>query len=179
MLAGGKTGNGTARDNEVVLAGGTVSGTVAGALIENGGTAVGNTVKLTGTADVAEAQLYGWQPSGGNVMPTEVEAHDNALVIDDWTGATQSMEQFDTVRFEGVEWEPDATILKITEGAEGALANTRIDAGHVVLLGDRTPQVGESMTFIQNSSGLTGQATGGYRASSPRAPPRGKGPTRR
>lgn len=100
---------------------------------------MGNTVTLFGDANVSEAALYGWKltdEKGGAPAKTA----DNDLIIDDWTGATQSVKHFDTIRFQGVAWDPGGTLLTITNGAEGDLENTKIDAGHVVILGGRTPQ---------------------------------------
>ena len=163
-LFGGYTENGTARDNEVLLYGGRIKGDVAGAGVGDGGTAVGNTVTLTGEADVSEAALYGWKLTGEK-GGAPAETADNALIIDDWTGSTQSAKHFDTIRFQGVAWDPGGTLLTITNGAEGDLENTKIDAGNVVILGDRTPQAGESMTFVKDETADTGlseeQAAGG------------------
>ena len=164
-LFGGYTENGTARDNEVLLYGGRLKGDVAGAGVGDGGAAVGNTVTLFGDANVEEAALYGWKltdEKGG----APAETADNDLIIDDWTGSTQSAKHFDTIRFQGVTWDPGGTLLTITNGAEGDLENTRIDAGHVVILGGRTPQTGESMTFVTSGNVDTGlseeQAAGGF-----------------
>ena len=164
-LFGGYTENGTARDNEVLLYGGRLKGDVAGAGVGDGGAAVGNTVTLFGDANVEEAALYGWKltdEKGG----APAETADNDLIIDDWTGSTQSAKHFDTIRFQGVAWDPGGTLLTITNGAEGDLENTKIDAGHVVILGGRTPQAGESMTFVTSGNVDTGlseeQAAGGF-----------------
>ena len=137
---------------------------IYGGRTENGN-ASGNTVTLFGDANVSEAALYGWKltdEKGGAPAKTA----DNDLIIDDWTGATQSVKHFDTIRFQGVAWDPGGTLLTITNGAEGDLENTKIDAGHVVILGGRTPQVGESMTFVTSGNVDTGlseeQAAGGF-----------------
>ncbi len=130
-----------------------------------GGAAVGNTVTLFGDANVEEAALYGWKltdEKGG----APAETADNDLIIDDWTGSTQSAKHFDTIRFQGVTWDPGGTLLTITTGKGGDLGNTKIDAGHVVILGGRTPQVDESMTFVKDETADTGlsaeQAAGGF-----------------
>ena len=174
-IIGGVTESGSVSDNQVTvvgekvttlaLYGGRLKGDVAGAGIGDGGAAVGNTVTLFGDANVEEAALYGWKltdEKGGAPAKTA----DNDLIIDDWTGATQSVKHFDTIRFQGVAWDPGGTLLTITNGAEGDLENTRIDAGNVVILGGRTPQVGESMTFVTSGNVDTGlseeQAAGGF-----------------
>ena len=125
----------------------------------NGDTDVtGNTVALLGSADVSEAGLY-----GRNDVST---GSGNTLLIDGWSGRTKAVKNFDTIRFQGVTWDPGGTLLTIKKGANGDLGNTKIDAGHVVILGGRTPQVDESMTFIKSEKVNTGlsaeQAAGGF-----------------
>ena len=153
---GGRMENGNASGNTVTISGGKVGGDVYGGWSWNGsGEVSGNTVALLGSADVTKASLY-----GSNNARTGFR---NTLLIDGWSGSTQSVKNFDTIRFNHVTWNNGQTILDLTEGD---LENTKIDAGHVVILGGRTPQVGESMTFVTSGNVDTGlseeQAAGGF-----------------
>ena len=168
----GGWGGPDATNNTVTITGGIVTGEVCGGIVTGdvcGGLGdadvTGNTVALSGDANVEEAALYGWKltdEKGG----APAETADNDLIIDDWSGSTQSVKNFETIRFQGVAWDPRRTLLTIIKGEEGDLGNTKIDAGHVVILGGHTPQVGESMTFVKDETADTGlsaeQAAGGF-----------------
>ena len=161
---GGRMENGNASGNTVTISGGKVgtvdsSSSVYGGWSWNGsGEVSGNTVALLGSADVTAASLYGSNKAGTDSR--------NTLLIDGWSSSTTAVKNFETIRFQGVTWVPKGTLLTITNGAEGDLGNTKIDAGHVVILGGRTPQVGESMTFVTSGNVDTGlsekQAAGGF-----------------
>ena len=161
VLGGFSNGGGEVSGNTVTISGGTVTGSVFGGS-SNGDTDVtGNTVALLGLADVSEASLYGRNDVS--------KGSGNTLLIDGWRGSTEAVKNFETIRFQGVTWVPKGTLLTITNGDGddgGDLRNTKIDAGHVVILGGRTPQVGESMTFVTSGNVDTGlseeQAAGGF-----------------
>ena len=162
VYGGFSNGGGEVSGNTVTISGdSTVTGAVFGGS-SNGDTDVtGNTVALLGSANVSEASLY-----GRNDVST---GSGNTLLIDGWRGRTEAVKNFDTIRFQGVTWVPGGTLLTITNGDGGDggdLGNTKIDAGHVVILGGRTPQVGESMTFVTSGNVNTGlseeQAAGGF-----------------
>ena len=160
---GGRMENGNASGNTVTISGGTVgtvdsSSSVYGGWSWNGsGEVSGNTVALLGSANVSEASLYGSNKA--------VTGSGNTLLIDGWSGSTQSVKNFETIRFNHVTWNNGQTILDLTEGADGDLKNTKVDAENLVIHGS-TPQVGESMTFIKNEKADTGlsaeQAAGGF-----------------
>ena len=168
----GGWGGPDATNNRVTITGGIVTGEVCGGIVTGdvcGGLGdadvTGNTVALSGDANVEKAALYGWKltdEKGG----APAETADNDLIIDDWSGSTQSVKNFETIRFQGVAWDPCRTLLTIIKGEEGDLGNTKIDAGHVVILGGHTPQVSESMTFVKDETADTGlsaeQAAGGF-----------------
>lgn len=155
----GGSSYGDATGNTVAITGGTVKGDVYGGWSGGDNTDVtGNTVVLSGSAVVSEASLHGRNAAS--------EGSGNTLLIDGWSSSTQSVKNFDTIRFQGVTWVHKGTLLTITKGEGGDLGNTKIDAGHVVILGGRTPQVGESMTFVTSGNVDTGlsekQAAGGF-----------------
>ena len=141
--------SGKVSGNTVTITGGIVTGDVYGGY-SYGDSVTGNTVALSGDANVEKAALYGWKltdEKGG----APAETADNDLIIDDWTGSTQSVKNFETIRFQGVTWVPNGTILTITNGEKSDLENTKIDAENLVIHGS-TPQVGEAMTFIEGDN---------------------------
>ena len=142
-----------------ITSGGTVTGDVYGGYSAGQyGEVSGNTVALSGSANVSAARLYG----GSNKAGTGSR---NTLLIDGWSGSTQSVKNFDTIRFNHVTWNNGQTILDLTEGADGDLKKTKVDAENLVIHGS-TPQVGEFMTFIKSEKADTGlsaeQAAGGF-----------------
>ncbi len=84
---------GDATDNRVSISGGTVSGSVYGGFAISGnatGSSTGNSIILSGTADVSEAALYGGHANsdmGGIVS-------DNKLIINGWSGKVLSLNNF-------------------------------------------------------------------------------------
>ena len=184
---GGWSNEGAATGNTVTITSGEVTGNVYGgcSVWGNGGAVTGNTVTITsgevtgdvyggcsvwGNTDVTgntvtisggsvDGVVCGGSTNGGSVS-------DNTLVVGGGSSTVGGLCNFETIRFQGVTWVPKGTLLTITSGAEGDLENTKIDAGHVVILGGRTPQVGESMTFIKNEKADTGlsaeQAAGSF-----------------
>ena len=159
VLGGFSNGGGEVSGNTVTISGGKVTGAVFGGSSNGGNTNVtGNTVALLGSANVSEASLYGKNDVS--------QGSGNTLLIDGWSDRTEAVKNFETIRFQGVTWDSGGTLLTITKGAAGDLGNTKIDAGHVVILGGRTPQVGESMTFVTSGNVDTGlsekQAAGGF-----------------
>ena len=140
--------SGNAERNTVTISGGDVEGTVYGGYSE-GRSASDNTVTLTGDADVSGAQLY-----GSNVS---IENSGNKLVVDNWTSsstggnAVQSVQNFDAIQFQNLNWKNGGVALDIT-GAKSAnaLANTSVQVDNLVLANGSTVQVGDKMTFIQS-----------------------------
>ena len=181
---GGQSKNGAVTGNTVKITGGTVKISVYGGY-SNEGAATGNTVTITSgstvensvyggyslsdydeasdntvtiTGGTVSGDVYGGQSNVGTVS-------DNTLVVGGGSSTVGGLRNFDTIRFQGVTWDSGGTLLTITNGAEGDLENTKIDAENLVIHGS-TPQAGESMTFIKNEKADTGlsaeQAAGGF-----------------
>ncbi len=141
---GGYSDMGAATGNTVTISGGKVGGDVYGGYSWNGsGEVSGNTVALLGSANVSAASLYGSNKAG--------TCSRNTLLINGWSGSTQSVKNFETIRFQGVTWVPNGTILTIKNGEKSDLKNTKVDAENLVIHGS-TPQVGEFMTFIEGDN---------------------------
>lgn len=98
VIRGGRvrgTGS-TAAGNSVTISGGTVTGEVYGGYVEGNtdSTAAGNSVTLSGTADVSGADLYGSNLSASGT--------NNNLVINGWSGAVKSLNNFDQLEVRAV-----------------------------------------------------------------------------
>ena len=78
-----------AEKNEVNISGGMVIGDVKGGYTLHG-EATGNSIILSGTADVSQANLYGGDFAFGS-------ASDNKLIINDWSGKVQSLNNFNDI----------------------------------------------------------------------------------
>ena len=140
---GGSSNGGKVTGNTVTITSGEVTGDVYGGCSVWGNTDVtGNTVTITG--GTVSGDVYGGQSNVGTVS-------DNTLVVGGGSSTVGGLRNFDTIRFQGVTWDSGGTLLTITNGAEGDLENTKIDAENLVIHGS-TPQVGDSMTFIEGDN---------------------------
>ena len=142
---GGWSNGGAVTGNTVTISGGTVSGDVYGGCSGWGNTDVtGNTVTITG--GTVSGDVYGgWSGEGAVVS-------DNTLVVGGGSSTVGDLRNFETIRFQGVTWDPGGTLLTIKNGAEGDLENTKIDAGSVSFAGGTELQTGDSMTFIKGDN---------------------------
>ena len=105
---GGNSGSMDATGNTVTISGGTVAGTVYGGYSGGNKSVTGNTVTLTGTANVSGAQLY-----GGDNFYSWVQ--DNTLVVDNWSGTVGGLHNFESIHFTNLAVGKD-TELNIAEG---------------------------------------------------------------
>ena len=145
---GGYSDMGAATGNTVTITGGsTVGGDVYGGYSWNGsGEVSGNTVALSGSADVEKASLY-----GRNDTRT---GYGNTLLINGWSGSTQSVKNFNEIQFQHLSWQKEP-VLKITGGDSSDLNTTTIAVEDgIALAGGQTFERGESMTLIQREGGL-------------------------
>ena len=140
---GGYSNTGSATGNTVTITGGsTVENRVYGGYSDWGG-ATGNTVTISdGTVS---GDVYGGYSGVGTVS-------DNTLVVGGGSSTVGGLRNFNTIRFQGVTWDPGGTLLTIKNGAEGDLENTKIDAGSVSFAGGTELQTGDSMTFIKGDN---------------------------
>lgn len=92
-ISGGYAGTGTAENNSVTVSGGMVKGEVYGGCIEDesDATITGNSITLSGMADVSEAALYGGYIRNENETGTIAN---NKLIINGWSGKVQSLNNF-------------------------------------------------------------------------------------
>ena len=144
-----------ATNNRVTITGGTVKGNVYGGCMEKGN-ASGNTVTLSGDANVEEAALYGWKltyEKGG----APAETADNDLIIDDWSGTVKSLHNFDAIDFENIDLSHE-TKLEVTEALNGSGAENAEIRINSLKAGDYA--AGETKaTAVTWDTELTGKVT--------------------
>ena len=108
---------GKVRGNSVTISGGTVTGEVYGGYVRNmessvtGSTVTGNSITLSGTADVSEADLYG--------RNSEASGKNNNLVINGWSGAVKRLHNFDQIQVKAL-----SGGLNLTAGKRTVFVNT-------------------------------------------------------
>ena len=137
---------GTVENNELNISGGKIIGSIrAGTAIF--GIVKDNTIKISGTANIEEAELVG-TPSTNSLEKN----NNNNLIIDGWSGSTQSVQNFNNINFENIKWNNDGTVLNITDNKEkDALANTNIKLNKLNFLGGTQLNTGDSMTFVKGT----------------------------
>ena len=134
----------TVENNELNISGGKIIGSIrAGTAIF--GIVKDNTIKISGTANIEEAELVG-TPSTNSLEKN------NNLTIYGWSGSTQSVQNFNNINFENIKWNNDGTVLNITDNKEkDALANTNIKLNKLNFSGGTQLNTGDSMTFVKGT----------------------------
>lgn len=140
-IAGG-VGYNNAANNKVNLSGGIIDGIVYGGYTQNGGTINGNTITVSGKANLNEAALSG----GYSFDSDNAKISNNKLVISNWSGSVKNVENFSSIDFQNMQWKNGGTVLKITSGEDNSLANTKINL--LSLAGGSKPGVNQSMYII-------------------------------
>lgn len=144
FIAGGIGGN-SAMNNKVNISGGTIDGIIYGGYTENGGTVSGNTITISGSANLQEAYL-----NGGDGKYDDPTLANNKLVIDNWSGAVKKAENFESIDFKNIQWKDGETVLELTDYGSKSLKDTNINL--VSLAGGAKPAVNQSMYIIEGDS---------------------------
>lgn len=143
----------SANNNIVNISGGTINNNVYGGWgsgYVNTNTANNNQIIISGTADIKNANLYGYDfHNKDNATGTG-----NTLTIDGWSGSTKSAQNFSDINFKNVNWNNGGTVLKITAGGTDDLKDTNINLNSIA--GGSKIAVGDTMTFISSNADLTG-----------------------
>ena len=124
---------------------------VYGGYVYDHGTANENNIIISGSADITNANLFGYGGYGTN-------ATGNTLIIDGWSGSTQLVNSFNDINFNNVKWQNGKTVLTITAGYTDDLTNTKINLNSIA--GGSNIKVGESMTLIDSNIDLTNEVIG-------------------
>ncbi len=144
-IAGG-LGVTSATNNKVNISGGTIEGIIYGGYTQttNPSTVSGNTITISGAANLEEAYL-----SGGDSYDDTVTLTNNKLVIDGWSGSVKKAENFNSIDFKNIQWKNGGTVLKITDlASRDSLKNTKINL--LSLAGGTKPAVNQSMYIIKS-----------------------------
>ena len=144
----------SANNNIVNISDGSVSGYVYGGF-SYCDSANDNEIIISGSADITNANLHGY---GGRVT----NATGNTLTIDGWSGSTQSIENFNDINFNNINWQNDGTVLRITAGNADDLDKTTIDTIHIA--GGSNINVGDKMTLIDGNISSIGDVTDTFTA---------------
>lgn len=154
FIAGG-VGVTSATNNKVNISGGTIEGFIYGGRTQSDGTVSGNTITISGSADLSKAAL-----SGGYSMPdpmimsrrinNKTAVNNNKLVIDGWSGSVLQAENFDSIDFKNIQWKNGGTVLKLTDYGDESLKDTNINL--VSLAGGAKPAVNQRMYIIKGSN---------------------------
>lgn len=137
-----------------------------------------NTVHIYGSlsAEDAPAAVYGGYADGsGEAQDNEIILHDgtdaavyadlygsngtgdgytgNALILDNWSGNVNSVQNFDEITFQNIRWQTGGTVLDITDNSQtDALKDTTIHLDSISFAGGTELQTGGSMTFIEGDN---------------------------
>ena len=144
---GGDSTIGKAYNNTVNISGDAkVTGTVYGGYIDldYSGSAYDNEIIISGSADITNANLYGSNDKASGTG--------NTLTIDGWSDSTKSVQNFNSINFDNINWQNGGTVLTITEGTENDLANTEIYLNSIA--GGSKIAVGNTMTLIENTNNV-------------------------
>ena len=109
--------------------------------------ATNNTVKLIGSTNVENADIYGGRTDKGNIDVTT----GNKLILENWRGSVKSVQNFSDIDFKEIDWNNGGPVLNITESPEKALANTTLNL--ISFAGGTTINKDESMTFVASKNG--------------------------
>ena len=151
---GGYSFYGSANNNIVIIYNSVVGDdyylfSVIGGYAPQGKSATGNIVKIIGKSKIENADIYGGLSDIDNI---DVITTGNTLTLDGWSGSTKSVQNFNSINFDNINWQNDGTVLKITAGAKNDLANTEINLNSIA--GGSKIAVGDTMTLIESSNNV-------------------------
>ena len=109
-----------------------------------------NTITIKENTDISEAKLYGYKAYN---TASDIIAENNALIIDGWSGKTNTVQNFNDIAFKNISWKNNGSILTITNqnGYTSDLTNTKIKT--INIAGGSNINVGESMKLIESEKG--------------------------
>ena len=152
---GGYSLHSYANNNTVIINNSTIessnSSDIIGGYTPQGKGATGNIVKIIGNSHIENASIYGGRSDSSNINVEDVITG-NTLTLNGWRGSTKSVQNFNSINFDNINWQNDGTVLTITEGADNDLANTEINLNSIA--GGSKIAVGDTMTLIESSNNV-------------------------
>ena len=134
--------NSTATNSNIWIIGGYAPNTNKNSTIF----ATDNIVKLIGSTNVENADIYGGRTDNSNPAGIDV-TNGNKLILENWSGSVKSVQNFSDINFENIKWDNGGTVLNITDNKEEkALANTNINVNSIA--GGSNIAEGDTMTLI-------------------------------
>ena len=157
---GGYSEIGSAYGNIVNISGGSVSGDVYGGYSEIG-SANNNVINISGSADITNANLFGYGGYGTN-------ATGNTLTIDGWSGTANSINKFQNIEFKNIAFNNNSVLNLTNDTVQSDLSDVENIAVSNFAGGQKFSE-GDTFTLIGNAgnSGITAQnfkATAGVTA---------------
>ena len=155
-LFGGWSGYGSASGNIVTIENSTVTNSniwIIGGYAPHANnstkySATNNIIKLIGSTNVENADIYGGKTDTGNIDVTT----GNKLILENWSGNVKSVQNFSDIDFNNITWNNNAPVLNITANTiTDALANTSINLNNLNFTGGSELNEGESMTFVNGT----------------------------
>lgn len=138
-------GNNAATGGNIIVNGAVTKDLYAG--YSENGDVKNNTLTLTGGADVTNVNLFGANTNESGAI------EGNKLVVDDWKGRVNSLNNFAAIDFNNIAWENDSTVLTIAD-TDADLSSTQINLNS--LKGGSTIKAGDTMTFVKGDNlGIT------------------------
>ena len=150
-IIGGGVESANAEGNTVNISGGAFADAnswfrVFGGVGEN---VKNNTINISGDVKLEQARLYG-ASKGTSVEKTNGEG--NKLNIDGWSGSVNTVQYFNNINFENVEWdyEQSNAVMKVTVTL-GFENDTTVTVGDMTNDSGANPEVGDKMTLIESN----------------------------
>ena len=150
-VQGGFSHEGNVNDNHVTISNATITGSIVGGYNRDNTSAEikNNSITIKGTTDISNASLHGYATLTGQ---SNITAENNRLILDGWSGSTQSVQNFNVINFENVNWDSGSPVLNITNNTkEKALANTNINLNDLNFAGGTQLNTDDSMTFVKGT----------------------------
>ena len=119
-LYGGWSGYGSASGNTVTIENSTATNSniwiIGGYAINTNKnstiSATGNTVKLIGSTNVENADIYGGRTDNSNPAGIDVTTG-NKLILENWSGSVKSVQNFSDIYLNNITWQTDNPVLNI------------------------------------------------------------------
>lgn len=105
-------------------------------------------------AEFTKANLKGYEYTLNNDPNSEFVAEGNTLLVQNWTGKVNSINNFNNIKFEDVQWKNEGVVLEVIngDGKDSDLSQTWIDiSGSTYVAADEELKVNDYMYFLHRS----------------------------